>query len=264
MKMYNALLHGSPVRWDIERKPHFGGGDGGGTSVTTPTIPDELKPLANLYTQQATQYATQPFQYYGGDRYADLNQAQNTGLQMTMDRATQGSQTLNNAEGALNQFIDGGQTNPYLDAMVGRAQQSVADNFNLMTKPQTEAAMVRSGSFGNSGLDQLLARQQDMAAENMSDIATQMYGNAYNTDQANRMQAIGMAPTFGNMAYQDAGQLLNAGNILQQDQQNNLDFAYQQFKEAADYPLRQMQATGGMLGQNMGSTTTSNQSSGGK
>jgi hypothetical protein len=171
---------------------------------------------------------------------------------------------MRNAENSLNQFINSGATNPYLDAMVKRAQTSVVDQFNNMTKPQTEAAMQQTGSFGNSGLQQLMQNQQKAAGQTMGDIATQMYGNAYNTDQANRMQAIGMAPTFGNAPYTDASQLLNVGNIQQQQAQNNLDFGYNQFQQAQDYPFKQLQATGGVIGQNMGSTTQSTNSGGGK
>lgn len=258
---YIAELDGPQSRIENKRRILAKGG-GQTTSVTTPTIPDELKPLANLYTQQATQYAQTPFQSYNGQRFADLNPTQNLGLDMVQNRALNGSQTMNNAEGSLNQFIQGGNTNPYLDAMVKKAQGSVVDQFNNMVKPQTEAAMQQSGSFGNSGYNQLMQNQQKAAGEQMSDIATQMYGQAYGQDQANKMQAIGMAPTFGNAAYQDAGQLLNAGNIKQQAEQNPLDFQYNQFKEAADYPLKQMQATGGMLGQNMGSSTNGTQPGG--
>lgn len=158
-----------------------------------------------------------------------------------------GSATMGNAESNLNQFIQGGNTNPYLDSMVQKAQDSVKSNFNT--------SAVNSGSFGNSGL------QQQYAA-GLTDVATQMYGNAYNTDQSNRMQAIGMAPTFGNAAYQDAGQLLNAGNLQQQQQQNNLDFGFQQYQDAQNTPYKKLQTIGGVVGQAQGSTSTT--SGGGK
>lgn len=265
MKKYNALLHGTPGNWDIDRKPHGGGGGMTQTSsTTTPSIPDELKPLANLYVKQATDYSNTPFQAYGGQRFARLNPSQNIALNMAENRAMYGSDTMDNAEGSLNQFIQGGQTNPYLDKMVAKAQGSVVDQFNNMTKPQIEAAGVQSGSFGNTGYDQLMQQKQKAAASQMSDIATQMYGTAYGQDQQNRLSAISQAPTFGNAAYQDASQMLNAGNIRQQDQQNPLDFQYSQFQQAQDHPLKQMQATSGVLGQNMGSSTSSTQPKGGK
>ena len=237
-------------------------GGGGGSSTTMPTIPDELKPLANLYVKQATQIANTPYQAYTGQRYADLNGTQNQALQMIQNRATNGSPVMDQANSTLTSMMQGGNTNPYLDQMVGKAQQSVANNYNLVTKPQMETSMVNSGSFGNSGLQQMQANQQKQVGQQMSDIATQMYGNAYNTDRSNQMQALGMAPQYGNQAYTDAGQLLNAGNTQQNNAQNNLDFGYQQFQDAQNYPYKQLQATGGVVGQNMGSATT--QTQGGK
>lgn len=234
------------------------------TSTTTPTIPEELKPLANLYVQQATDYSNTPYQAYTDPRFADLNQTQLQGLDMATNRALYGSGTMNNAENSLNQFITGGQTNPYLDSLVSKAQSSVVNQFNNMTKPQTETAMRNSGSFGNSGLNELMQNQQKNATQQMSDIANQMYGQAYEGDQQKRMSAIGMAPTFGNAAYNDASQLMTAGNTLYDQAQNPLDFNYQQYIEAKDYPLKQMSATSGVLGQNMGSSTQGTSASGGK
>lgn len=370
------------------------GGGGGSTSTTVPTIPEEFKPLAKLYTGQATRIAQTPYQNYRGQRYANLTGAQQQGIGMVRDRALNGSKTMGNAENELNQFI-GGQnrsatrnpygdvagranndriyggvnndriiggtnndriyggrnayagSNPYLEQAVGRAQGSVVDQFNNMTKPQTEAAMVNSGSFGNSGYQQAMQVQQKGAAQQLGDIASSMYMQDYGNQQQlaesainrdlsaqqynsglteanlgrdmqaglanlgtseanlgrnfaaqqynsglnesninrdfaaqqynsnmgqdwatrndsvnsaqdnNRMQAIGMAPTFGNAAYSDASQLLSAGGIQQQQNQNNLDFAYQQFQNRQDYPFKQLQATGGVVGSNLGSKTTS-------
>ena len=230
----------------------YGGGGGGGgtsTSSTAATIPEELKPAAQSLSRIATQVANTPYQAYQGQGVADLNQMQQAAMGLTANRALSGSQTINNAESALNQFIQGGNTNPYLDKMVQKAQDSVVSNFNT--------GAVNSGSFGNSGLQETLAR-------GLGDVATNMYGNAYNTDQANRMQAIGQAQTFGNQAYQDASQLFNMGQQAYNNQQDKLDFGYQQYLNQQDYPLKQMQALTGVLGQNMGSTTTTTQSGGGK
>lgn len=237
-------------------------GSDSSSSTTSASIPPELMPLAALYTSQAENIASTPFQYYTDPRYADLNQTQNLGIGMVQDRALTGSETMDAAEGSLNQFIAGGQTNPYLDQMVANAQSSVAEGFNTMTKPQIESSMINSGSFGNSGLQQTMAQQQQAAVDTMGQIATDMYGNAYATDQANQLSAIGMAPTFGNAAYEDAAQLMAVGDIQQQQDQNQLDFNYDQYLAAQEYPFQQISATGGVLGQGMGTSTTA--SGGGK
>jgi len=220
---------------------------GSQSSTTVPTVPSQLQPLLSLYTSQATNIANTPYQYYSGQRYADLNPTQNNAIQMIQDRASNGSPVMDQANATLTSTLKGGNTNPYLDSLVQRAQDSVKSNMI--------GTMVGSGSFGNSGVQEAMGRA-------LGDTATSMYGNAYNTDRANQMQALGMAPQYGNQAYTDAGQLLNAGNVQQQNTQNNLDFGYQQFQDAQNYPFKQLQATGGVLGQNMGQTTV--QKGGGK
>jgi hypothetical protein len=155
---------------------------------------------------------------------------------------------MDQANSTLTDMLKGGQTNPYLDSMVQKAQGSVMGNMAGM--------QARSGSFGNSGI-------AEQGAKQMGDIASSMYGNAYNTDQANKMSALGMAQSYGNQAYTDASQLMNAGSFQQGQDQQNKDFAYQQFTDQQNTPYKQMGAYTGLLG-SAGSTGTSTSSGGGK
>lgn len=399
----------SATREDAGRR--IMGGGGGGNSTSTPTIPKELTPLANLYVKQAQNVAQTPWMGYQGQRFADMNATQNLGIGMIQDRALHGDPTVNaganylqnqlksgpsqatvNPVGGVNSgwnnsMVDSGwngssvnagwngstvnsgwnddlvraqdnpyaqQGNPYLDAMVNKAQANVLSNANQ--------AAVRSGSFGNSGI-------AEQAAKNMGEIASSMYGNAWNTQaqladanvarnlqaqqfnsgvtdsnlaralqaqqfnsgvtdsnlsrslqaqqfnsglndanlarsidaqkfnaglqdsniarslqaqqfnaqlgndwasrndaalqnwRSNQINAAQLGLNYGNQAYQDAGQLINAGNMQQNNVQQNLDFGFQQFQDQQNYPFKQLQATGGVIGQNMGSKTTT---SGGK
>lgn len=223
-------------------------GGGGETATTTQQLPAELKPLATAYANKAINLSNTGYTPYTGDRYADLNNVQNQGLGQTIDRAVNGSQTMDNAEQALNQQIQGGQGNPYLDSMVQRAQDSVKSNFNT--------SAINSGSFGNSGV-------QEAYAKNLGDVATQMYGQAYDGDQARQMQAIGMAPTFGNQAYTDADKLMTAGQVLQDQSQQDKDFSYQQYQEKQNLPYQQLAAMSGVFGTNLGNSASTKSSGGG-
>lgn len=224
----------------------YGGGGGGpSTSTTTPTIPDELKPAATALSNVATNVGNNPYQAYTGQGVAGLNGYQGQALNQIAGQA-QNNAIQQRSESALSSML-GDQTNPYLDGLVQKAQDSVKSNMNT--------AMANSGSFGNSGV-------QQATAQGLGDVATQMYGNAYNTNQANRLQALQLQSGVQNSAYTNANQLLNAGNMVQNNAQDKLDFDYQQYLNRQDYPLKQMQALTGVLGQNMGSTTATNQSGG--
>ena len=91
-----------------------------------------------------------------------------------------------------------------------------------------------------------------------------MYGNAYDADQARRLQAIQMAPTYGNQAYTDAAQLMGAGQTQQDQAQQGLDYGYSQYQDAQNLPYKQLAAMSGVFNSNLGGTSTTTQSGGGK
>ena len=225
-----------------------GGSGGGGTSTTSQEIPAELKPLATAYTNKAIDLSNKGYDPYQGQRYSDLNAVQNTGLGMTVNRALQGSQTVNNAEGQLNQQING-TSNPYLDAMYNTAARNVTNSVN--------SNFENAGRYGSNS-------HAGALTQGLGDMAGQMYGGAYQNDRANQMQAIGMAPQFAQQGYQDAGQMMNAGQILQDQSQKNLDFGYQNYQDAQNLPYKQLSAMSGVFGSNLGSNSTTQSSGGGK
>ena len=228
-----------------------GGGSGGGGSTTTNSVDARFSPLIDYATQTAGRVNSSGFTPYGGTRFEGMNGTQQAGLDMITQRATGGDPTMNQAQETLQQTLKGGQTNPYLDSMVNKAQTGVMANMG--------ALQARSGSFGNSGIAQTGAQQ-------MGDIATQMYGNAYNTDRANQMSALNLAPQYGNQAYTDAAQLMKAGGQVQDQSQQNKDFQYSQFQEQQNLPYKQMAAYAGLLGSSgsTGTSTTTPSGGGGK
>lgn len=259
---------GEPFGNDCTRKEAgriiYGSGGGGGSSKTVQSIPPELKPLATAYSNKAIGLGNQGFQPYNAQRYAGPTGAEQYGLNMIANRAQNGSQLINTGTSTLNNMLQPGQSNPYLDQAVSRAQSSVVDQFNNMTKPQTESAMVRSGSFGNSGLQQTLQNQQVAAGKQLGDIASQMYGQDYENSQGRALQAAQLAPQYANSQYNDAQQLLNAGSYARNFDQQNKDFAYNQYQDMLNLPYKQLGAMSGVFGSNLGGTSTTKSSGGGK
>ena len=239
-------------------------GGGGGQQTTTQDIPAELKPLASAYTNKAINLSETPFQGYNAQRYADLNATQNAGIGMVQNRAINGSQTMNNAENNLNGFIQGGTPNPYLNQMYDAGAQGMIKNFGQSIMPGVNATFSQAGRYGSGAHQTAMDNASNTLASNLGNMATNLYGNAYNTDQSNKMQAIGMAPTFGNAKYQDASQLLSAGQIQQDQGQKGLDFGYQQFEDKQNKPYKDLAAMSGVFGSNLGGKSTSTGGGGGK
>lgn len=224
-----------------------GGGGGSGNTTTTQSIPEELKPLATKYTQKATALADQAYNPYQGQRYADFNVPQLQGLDMIQNRALSGSATVNNAEAGLNQMISGDSSNPYLDASVSKALGAVKGQVN---------SQFGGNNFGTTA-------HQETLTNALGNTANEMYSNNYQQDQSRRLQAIGQAPTFGNQAYSDASQLLNAGQIKQDQVQQGLDYGYQQYQEQQNLPYKQLAAMSGVFNSNLGSTSSTEGGGGG-
>lgn len=256
-----------------------GGGGGGGTSVTTQEIPVELKPLANQYTTSAIGLANTPYQPYYGQRYADLNGIQNQAISNIYQRAMGGDKTVQAGANYLQNTLNGQNkpavgtnaysgANPYLENAINRSMDDV----------QTRVNSQFSGSnYGTSANQEVLGRELGNVASNMrmQDYTTQqgLAENALNRNlqawqlgNAAQANAASLGLGYGNQAYTDASQLMNAGQTLQDQQQQNLDFNYQQFLDQQNLPYKNLAALSGVFGSNLGgtSTTTSNQSSGGK
>lgn len=228
-------------------------GGGGGNSTTIQEIPAELKPLASRYSSEATKLFDTPYQGYTGTRYAGMNPLQTSALSSVADRATGGDAVMNAGYGNVLDTLSGKfltpDSNPYLkqnvDTAMNQAMGSLNSQFN------------RPGAFGSTA-------HEGVAADRLGTIAAQMYGQNYANERGNQINAWGAAPTFGNMAYQDAGQLLNAGQMLQDEQQKGLDWNLQQFQERQDYPYKNLAAASGVFGTNLGGSSTTQQSGGGK
>lgn len=194
---------------------------GGGGQTTTTGIPDEYKPLAREYANRAVGLSNQEYNPYTSTRFAGMNDSQKS------------------AGNFYAQGMSGG-TNPYLDQMVNKAQGNIVANFNNTVRPQLDAMSARSGSFGNTGVAASTEQAQKALGNQLSDVATSMYGGQYNNDQAYRMQS--------------ANNLMNYGGAQQQNAQQGLDFNYQQWQDAQNQPYKNLQTLGsplqsGILGQ---------------
>lgn len=243
------------------------GGGGGGQQTTQSGPPSWAVPYFQQYLTRAQNLSNQPYQQYGGPTFAGMNQTQQQGLNAITQRAQNGS-PINQAAGQeLTNTLTGGYLNsgnPYMDSLVDKTQGDVIRGYQQSVIPQLDMIAARSGSFGNSGVDQQALNAQRQLVSQLGDISTQIRGGAYENER-NRMQsAIGMAPTIANQSYVDANALLNAGSYQQQQTQAGYDANRARFEEGRDGQLRQLGILGQALGgANYGTTSTSDPGKGG-
>lgn len=274
-------------------------------------LPAFAQPYAQGYLQRAQQVADSPYQAYTGQRVADFAPWQQQAYQAQAQRAMSGSPVMNAANQALpGMFSGGGQaaqnqygpvtaqanpyagSNPYLTQQIDAAMGDVTRNWNNVQKPQWDAAMQRSGSFGNSGIAQANQMAQSDMQRNLGQIASGMrfqdytqqqqlgesaanralqagqfnatmgenyagrQDSMYNQGQSRALSALGMAPTFAQQDYNDINQLQQAGAAYQGQNQKLLDSGYQQFLDSRNFPREQLDVFGNALGRIQGNTST--------
>ena len=201
---------------------------------------------------------------FGQSTQVEANPWQQTAWQNTFNRGMQGAQEVSDARTQLQNTINGqgfqsnpflSQSNPYLQQSIDSALGDMTRNYNQVVKPQTESAMVGSGSFGNSGLQQMQQEQQRSLQDNMGKTASNMRfadyqqkANLYENERNRQMAAVNAAPTFANVDYTDLQAMQQAGNSLQGQAQAERTGAYNQYLDAREWPFKTLGAQSSALG----------------
>jgi hypothetical protein len=190
--------------------------------------------------------------------------------------------------------------NPYLAQSVNAANQQITDAYQNVTAPTTLAQFRNAGAFGGSAQEQATAQQEKQLATALGNNTANMYNSAYNTgagvaaQNAAQQNAVNMSNqaigTNANNAYNaqrsanyfnnvGAGatalnaatnannqsgtattQQMQAGNTQQQNQQNALNAAYEQWYNNVNQPYAQLstlsRALSGALGSGTGTSVS--------
>lgn len=214
---------------------------------------------------KAQNIGNQAYTGFGQSTQVAANPWQQTAWQNTFNRGEQGAQEVSDARGQLSSTIKGGgfesnpflqQSNPYLQSSIDSALGDQARNYNLAVKPQTESAMVGSGSFGNSGLQQMqgeqqrnLMQEQGRTASNMRFADYQNQSQLYDNERNRQMQATQFAPAMAATDYTDLNAMQQAGSSLQGQQQGERTAAYNQYLDAREWPFKTLGAQGSAMNQ---------------
>lgn len=213
------------------------------TTTTTNSLPSWMVPYIQNYLKTAQTVAGQKYTPYTGQTVAGMNPFQVQGYNAMAARAAQGSPTMDVANEQLQRTLGGGYLNgnPHLGQVIAGANRDVLRSF-----APVEA---RSGSFGNSGVAEAMAR-------GMADTAGNIRYQDYNNERNRMVGAMGLAPTFANQDYADADRMVQAGAAFQGQNQNVLNDQYRRWAEARNYPATQLDILGKGLGINAGGSTT--------
>ena len=182
-------------------RPHKGGG--GQTSSTTQSIPDELKPLAAAYSNKAMTLSNTPYQGYGNQQVAGINDFQNSATGRIGQIFNNGDSSMNAARSTVTNSLNSGKaatdnpygyasnggtnqyagSNPYLQQNIDAALGDITRNYNTAVAPGLTTQIVGSGSFGNTGASAATQGALNDLTKNLGNTASGMRMQDYTAQQ---------------------------------------------------------------------------------
>ena len=89
-------------------------------------------------------------------------------------------------------------SNPWLRGTYDKAARAVSDTYLSTTQPRTDTLFNRAGAFGpgNSSYEETVARNRFGLGENLSGLATNIYGGNYQNERGRMLQASQLLPQF--------------------------------------------------------------------
>jgi hypothetical protein len=205
---------------------------------------------------------SRPMPQYNMPRVAPINSNQLAGLNMAADRGMNGDPYSNQSKQLGMQTMQGDflNGNPYLDKVIGNNANNMAQGYAQGTAATNAAMANQQGAFGGSGYTNMQDQASQGLARQIGQMADQSRANNYQFERGQQANAMGMAPQFAAMDWQDIKGLTGSGDAMNSYTQSLLDSGFNQMQEQINYPLQQQERMGNDLSRASG-TGGSNSSS---
>ena len=225
------------------------GGDSKSSSVAEP--PAEAKKYIQPYMDAAWGLANKPYESYDGQTVAGMNQNQVDAFGMTRDRATagspqQGMANVNSYKTLRGDFLDP-SSNPYLSKTYDAAAGDLTRNYRNSVMPSVNSTFSLAGRYGSNAHQSAVSDASNNLGSSLSSMGNQIYGQNYQTERGNMMNAMSGAPALAQADYMDAGMLMGAGDAQRAFEQANLSDAQNRWNQQMQAPYSNLDVAGNSL-----------------
>lgn len=228
----------------------------GGTRSKSSTSTN-IDPTQSLYLQKGWQAAApilnQPIGYYPGQTVAGQDAATLQGYESRLAQANQGMSGINAAsqygQDALSGMYASPESNPYLRGTYDQAARAVTENYRDSVIPGIQSRFALAGQQRSGGRVGAFGRANEGLAQGLGDLATNIYGGAYEAERGRMEAAASRAPTLADAGYQAASGYSQVGSEREQYQQQLLDELIQRFEFARDEPAQRIARYLELIGQ---------------
>lgn len=181
-----------------------------------PFITDSLNAAKGLYESGAG--------YYPESTVAPLSGTSQQAIDLTTNRALNGSPVQTAAQGNAAQTLNGDflNSNPNLQGAIDSATQGLVRQYQNAVMPGIEGNFTKAGRYGSNAMQGAVSDAQSNLATGIGNIATNMsYGN-YNDERARQVQTSALAPSLAGMDFTNLQALSGAGATLDAQSQAQL------------------------------------------
>lgn len=261
----------------------MGGSSGGGKTNTIeksdPWVGQQPY-LGDIFSNAQQMYQAGGPQYYQGQTVADLSPYTQSAVDLTAQRALNGSPVTSAAQSETLNTLNGqylGQSNPYLTATLNGDYLDPTKNTALNAIVDRNAGDITSrvmsqfGAAGRTGsginqqvlerelgdnANQLYGQQYANERNNMMQ-ANSLYSNDYNSERSRMAQSLALAPQTAGMDYTDLQQLGNAGSVLDTQNQNLINADVSRWDYNQNLPKNMLDWYSGLVqGNNWGGSSS--------
>lgn len=232
-------------------------------TTTTSSIDPTIQPYLTYGLQQAQQaYQAGGPQYYGGPTFVSPSTTTQTGLQALEARASLGNPLLQSAQNQLQNTVSGGFLggNPFFQGAFKPAAQAAEMQYK-QTLGDIGSKASLAGRYGSGAMGSLQDRATSAFGQQLANTAGQLAYQNYADERARQQQATMAAPAMTSADYQDIQNMLQAGQIREGYQGQQMQADINKFNFLQNQPQQNLQnylslVYGNPMGR-VGSQTTS-------
>jgi len=212
-------------------------------TTTTSSIDPTIQPYLSYGLQQAQQaYQAGGPQYYGGQTYVSPSTTTQTGLQALEARASLGNPLLQSAQNQLQNTVSGGFLggNPFFQGAFQPAAKAAESQFQ-QTLGDIASKSSLAGRYGSGAMGSLQDRATGAFGQQLANTAGQLAYQNYADERNRQQQATMAAPQMSQADYQDIQNMLQAGQIREGYQGQQLQSDMARFNFLQNQPQQNLQ-----------------------
>jgi len=212
-------------------------------TTTTSQIDPTIQPYLGYGLQQAQQmYQGGGPQYYGGPTFVSPTTATQTGLQALEARASLGNPLLQSSQNQLQNTVSGGFLggNPFFQGAFQPAAQAAQTQFQSTLGDIASKASL-AGRYGSGAMGSLQDRATGVFGQQLANTAGQLAYQNYDAERARQQAATMAAPQMAAADYQDIQNMLQAGQIREGYQGQQLQGDMAKFNFLQNQPQQNLQ-----------------------